>query len=145
MRLWSLHPQYLDAKGLVALSREALLAQAVLNGQTRGYRQHPQLWRFERCTVPAMQVAGYLQAVYAEAHRRGYRFDAQKIGAVARLEPMPVTRGQLEYERRHLMAKLAIRQPALLEALQDEDRPAPHPLFHLVEGPVEAWEVPSRG
>lgn len=43
MRLWSLHPQYLDAKGLVALWREGLLAQAVLAGQTRGYKRHPQL------------------------------------------------------------------------------------------------------
>ncbi|HEU5178767.1 MAG TPA: pyrimidine dimer DNA glycosylase/endonuclease V, partial [Burkholderiales bacterium] len=32
MRLWSLHPKYLDARGLVALWREALLAQAVLRG-----------------------------------------------------------------------------------------------------------------
>ncbi len=38
MRLWSLHPRYLDAKGLVALWREALLARAVLRGATRGYR-----------------------------------------------------------------------------------------------------------
>jgi len=30
MRLWSLHPRYLDAKGLVALWREGLLAQKVL-------------------------------------------------------------------------------------------------------------------
>ena len=36
MRLWSLHPRYLDAKGLVALWREGLLAQAVLKGQTKG-------------------------------------------------------------------------------------------------------------
>lgn len=143
MRLWSLHPRYLDPKGLVALWREALLAQAVLRGQTRGYRQHPQLRRFALCAEPAMQVAGYLQAVHAEAQRRGYRFDAQKIGAVASLEPIALTRGQLEYERAHLMAKLAVRQPALLEALRDEEHPAAHPLFHLVEGPVESWEVLS--
>jgi hypothetical protein len=43
MRLWSLHPQYLDPQGLVALWREALLAQAVLRGKTRGYKHHPQL------------------------------------------------------------------------------------------------------
>jgi hypothetical protein len=33
MRLWSLHPEYLDANGLVALWREALLAQAFLQGK----------------------------------------------------------------------------------------------------------------
>jgi len=47
MRLWSLHPSYLDAKGLVALWREGLLAKAVLNGQTKGYKNHPQLERFK--------------------------------------------------------------------------------------------------
>jgi len=31
----------LDAKGLVALSREALLAQKVSLGAMRGYRHHP--------------------------------------------------------------------------------------------------------
>ena len=38
MRLWSLRPKYLDSQGLVALWREGLLAQAVLRGKTRGYR-----------------------------------------------------------------------------------------------------------
>ncbi|HWP85543.1 MAG TPA: pyrimidine dimer DNA glycosylase/endonuclease V, partial [Terriglobia bacterium] len=38
MRLWSLHPSLLDSKGLVALWREALLAQKVLRGETKGYR-----------------------------------------------------------------------------------------------------------
>jgi len=46
MRLWSLHPAYLDARGLGALWREGLLAQAVLRGKTRGYRSHPQLERW---------------------------------------------------------------------------------------------------
>lgn len=37
MRLWSIHPRYLDTKGLVALWRETLLlAQAVLFGNTKG-------------------------------------------------------------------------------------------------------------
>jgi len=46
MRLWSLHPSYLDPQGLVAVWREGLLAQAVLRGQTTGYTRHPQLARF---------------------------------------------------------------------------------------------------
>ncbi len=46
MRLWSLHPSHLDSRGLVALWREALLAQKVLRGLTRGYKHHPQLARF---------------------------------------------------------------------------------------------------
>jgi hypothetical protein len=46
MRLWSLHPRHLDARGLVALWREGLLARAALHGETRGYHHHPQLQRF---------------------------------------------------------------------------------------------------
>ena len=48
MRLWSVHPKYLDSKGLVALWREALLAKQVLEGGTKGYRNHPQLDRFKK-------------------------------------------------------------------------------------------------
>ncbi len=75
MRLWSIHPQYLDPQGLVALWREALLAQAVLRGETRGYRNHPQLERFKEHAAPLAAISHYLQAVYAEATRRGYRFN----------------------------------------------------------------------
>ena len=40
MRIWSLHPKYLDAKGIVALWRETLLAKHVLEGKTKGYKNH---------------------------------------------------------------------------------------------------------
>jgi hypothetical protein len=63
MRLWSLHPKYLDAKGLVALWREALLAQAVLRGNTRGYQNHPQLLRFRQQSSPLSAIASYLVSV----------------------------------------------------------------------------------
>ena len=36
MRLWSVHPQHLDVRGLVALWREGLLARKVLLGETNG-------------------------------------------------------------------------------------------------------------
>src|SRR5208283_2242181 len=80
MRLWTLHPKYLDARGLVALWREALLAQKVLRGAARGYRHHPQLRRFSGQKNPPATLAAYLGAVHEEAGRRKYRFDASKIG-----------------------------------------------------------------
>jgi hypothetical protein len=80
MRLWSLHPQYLDTKGLIALWREALLAQAVLSNKTRGYKQHPQLLRFKTCTNPSLQICNYLRSIHGEAVRRGYNFDEAKLG-----------------------------------------------------------------
>jgi hypothetical protein len=63
MRLWTLHPKYLDAQGLVALWREGLLAQKVLRGRTRGYRHHPQLARFRAQADPVASIARYLRAV----------------------------------------------------------------------------------
>jgi hypothetical protein len=106
MRLWTLHPKYLDARGLVALWREALLAQKVLCGTTRGYKHHPQLRRFSRLANPPAALANYLAGVHEEAVQRGYKFDASKIGTRQFRGKLKETRGQLLYEWRHLKRKL---------------------------------------
>lgn len=139
MRLWSVHPKYLDATGLVALWREALLAQAVLRGETRGYRHHPQLRRFQECADPCHSIAAYLWPVQAEAVRRGYRFDAGKIRGPAGAPTLTVSVGQLSYERQHLTAKLTLRAPDWLAQLGSD--PPPHPLFTVVPGDVAPWEI----
>jgi len=150
MRLWSLHPKYLDARGLVALWREALLAKKVLRGATRGYRSHPQLVRFRAQRDPVAAVNAYLAGVREEALARGYRFDARKLaGRRARLRIVE-TRGQLEYEWRHLLAKLAVRDPARWRALAHVAQPEPHPGFAIRAGGVRAWEktrsaAPAQG
>lgn len=141
MRLWSLHPRYLDAKGLVALWREGLLAQKVLAGATRGYRHHPQLSRFRSQPDAQGAIAAYLREVQREAMRRGYRFDATKIGRCMEGVNMVVTRGQMDYELAHLRAKLMLRDPAALQRIAAVNQPEPHPLFEVVSGDVEAWEV----
>lgn len=140
MRLWSIHPKYLDAKGLVALWREALLAQKVLTGATRGYRNHPQLTRFKLLENPLAGLASYLAAVCDEASQREYRFDASKIALVRFEGKMPVTRGQMDFEWHHLLRKLTTRDPARLEALKQIATPEPHPLFRVVDGEIEPWE-----
>jgi hypothetical protein len=144
MRLWSLHPRYLDRQGLTALWREALLAQAVLLGKTRGYRHHPQLRRFLATADPGAAIAAYLAAVHAEAARRGYRYDAGKIGPHGDVASMEVARGQLEYEWRHLLGKLRQRSPDRLAALEVASLPEPHPSFRVVAGGVADWEVVTR-
>lgn len=142
MRLWSLHPRYLDPQGLVALWREALLARAVLRGTTRGYRRHPQLERFRSSSSPRWAINGYLAAVHAESVRRGYTFDRTKLGPVRDVEPIPVTRGQLRHEWTHLLAKLRHRNPSIYHELHHLTSPACHPSFHLRPGPVASWERP---
>ena len=141
MRVWSLHPRYLDARGLVALWREGLLAQAVLAGHTRGYTRHPQLVRFRDSSSPLETIATYLLAVHAEATCRGYHFDAGRVASPGGAESIAVTQGQLAYEWAHLKAKLRVRDPARLVGLEGPSPPEPHPLFHLVPGPVAPWEV----
>jgi hypothetical protein len=140
MRLWTVHPKHLDAKGLVALWREALLAQKVLQGRTRGYRHHPQLIRFQATRNPAAAVARYLEAVHQESVRRGYRFDASKIGSRKIRGSIPETKGQLLYEWKHLKRKLAARDPERLRACRAVAVPDHHPLFRMIPGGVRAWE-----
>jgi Pyrimidine dimer DNA glycosylase len=140
MRIWSIHPKYLDSQGLVALWREALLAQAVIRGQTQGYRHHPQLLRFRRQSAPVSTIAAYLTAVHVEACSRSYTFDKSKIASKRKVPPIPVTSGQIEYEWTHLLRKLALRSPAHFERIHAEPTPECHPLFRIVAGDVETWE-----
>lgn len=140
MRLWTLHPRYLDARGLVALWREALLARAVLRGATRGYRHHPQLARFRAHASPRAAINSYLRAVALEAQRRGYEFDRSKIGPVRRGLRLRATRGQMDYEWRHLLDKLRHRSPRWHAHWRSERAPDPHPLFRIVPGGIASWE-----
>ena len=140
MRLWSLHPKYLDPQGLVALWREGLLARAVLRGETRGYHHHPQLWRFRAHRAPRRAIDAYLHVVCDEADARGYHFDRRKLGARHRLERVGVTRGQLDYEWRHLRRKLGRRSRATLRKWADVARPVCHPLLRRRAGAIEHWE-----
>lgn len=140
MRLWTLHPKYLDRAGLLALWREALLAQAVLRGETRGYRNHPQLIRFRNHPEPETAICVYLVRILDEAVRRGYRFNPEKIGPCGKTPTIPVTRGQLLHERNHLLGKLERRDCAACEVLTRTVEPDPHPLFTIRPGAVESWE-----
>jgi hypothetical protein len=140
MRLWTIHPKYLDARGLVALWREGLLAQRVLQGGTRGYRHHPQLIRFRARRSSIACIASYLRDVHAEACRRGYQFDAAKIARARACAQVPETAGQLTVEWGHLKIKLRTRAPDRYRELALIGRPDPHPLFHIVPGEVRDWE-----
>jgi hypothetical protein len=140
MRLWTLHPKYLDAAGLVAVWREGLLAQQVLRGRTKGYRFHPQLYRFQSHARPRACIARYLRGVHEESCARGYRFDAAKIGRQARNLVLSETRGQLMYEWRHLKRKLSARAPEEYRRLRQIKVPDAHPLFRIVAGGVRDWE-----
>lgn len=144
MRLWSIHPSLLDSKGLVACWRETLLAQKVLAGHTRGYRQHPQLQRFREQEDPLASIGCYLQGIHAEACARGYNFDATKIlFPHTQVPKITVTKGQVDFEIQHLRKKLEERDPQWLESSAwHYSQPPLHALFTLISGPIAEWERP---
>ncbi len=140
MRLWTLHPRYLDAKGLVAAWREALLAQKVLEGATRGYKNHPQLARFRAAARPLEAIAAFLAGIAEEAGRRGYHFDTSKIPGRRRRMKMEESRGQLLFEWDWLRAKLRARSPEVYCRFRAVRQPEAHPLFRIVPGGISDWE-----
>lgn len=145
MRLWTLHPKYLDSAGLVAAWREALLAQKVLTGHTRGYRSHPQLTRFRTQPNPIEAMGSFLTGIASEADSRGYNFDKRKILYHNLIDPILETSGQLLYEWAHLRNKLRVRSPELYRKLSIIVIPEPHPLFRIIPGKIKPWEKTEQG
>ncbi len=143
MRLWTLDPKYLDPQGLVALWREALLARAVIRGETRSYLNHPQLLRFKAHPAPRSAINAYLKSILAEAEARAYGFDGSKIGPVRAAVRLRSSMGQLEYEWRHLLMKLRRRSPAHYQSLRHIEVPEANVLFVIRPGAVEYWEKRS--
>lgn len=141
MRLWSIHPKYLDAKGLVALWREALLAKNVILGNTKGYKHHPQLHRFKSSPDPEAAIDHYLASIFEEATTRNYQFDKSKFFNPHSNLRLQVTKGQLDFERDHLLRKLKVRDLQKYTKLKGEDIPDAHPIFTIIDGGVERWEI----
>lgn len=140
MRLWSIHPCYLDAKGLVALWREGLLAKKVLEGKTKGYTKHPQLERFRKTKNAVSAINYYLSEVFAEAEKREYNFNKNKISRNFSSVKIPVTAGQIKFEAAHLKKKLQHRNPTQFLKLSKIKKIKSHLLFQIVKGKIERWE-----
>lgn len=145
MRLWSVHPKYLDRAGLTALWRESLLAQKVLDGTTKGYKNHPQLRRFYSHSQPRKAIGKYLREVWRESKVRGYNFDRTLIKAEGPANKIALNRGQLRYEFDLLRAKLKKRDPVKYHQLPSASNAQSHPLFRIVEGEIDEWEKVKPG
>lgn len=141
MRIWSLHPKYLDAKGLVALWRETLLAKQVLENKTKGYKNHPQLDRFKKAKKPLDLINQYLSEIYKESIERNYKFDRNKIDWEFKPGKITVTDGQLEYELIHLLKKLKSRDPVKFKEVRRLKNHAALEMFTVTKGGIENWEV----
>jgi hypothetical protein len=140
MRIWSIHPKYLDTKGLIALWRESLLAKKVLEGLTIGYKNHPQLDRFKKSKAPIEYINFYLESIWLEATKRNYKFDSSKFKSVNKIEQIPVTSGQIDFEIAHLLNKLKKRDISKHDELLLIKGIEVHPLFKKISGEIETWE-----
>lgn len=139
MRLWSIHPQYLDTKGLIAVWREGLLAKKVLEGKTKGYTHHPQLLRFQQTNTPVLFLQQYLYYIWEEATNRSFQFNREKCSFTKDIQRLPVHKGQLLFEWNHLQKKLEKRVPQMISQ-NNRNTPSPHPLFYIIPGEKEIWE-----
>jgi len=140
MRLWSIHPKYLDQKGLVALWREALLAKKVLKGKTKGYKNHPQLIRFKKAKDSLGAINFYLSVVWQESKKRDYSFNKSKINFNRETEKIKINNDQLYYEFDHLLKKLKKRDYKKYKVIKNPKAIIPHPIFKVVDGKIEDWE-----
>ena len=142
MRLWTINFKYLDAKGLVALWREALLAKNVLAGLTKGYKNHPQLDRFYAHENALEVINAYLAEVYAQACARGYKFDAAKVGEFDEriLAKIAVSRRQIEYEFAFLQEKLKSRDVKAYERNLSVKKIEVASIFEEIKSEIEPQE-----
>lgn len=142
MRLWSLNPKYLDSKGLVAVWREGLLAKKVLEGKTKGYKNHPQLIRFRNYDDSLAAINSYLYYIFLESQYRGYSFNKSKICCIKLRKIITSTKGQLKYELEHLLKKLKIRDLKKFNEIKKMNliNIETNPIFKVIEGKIEHWE-----
>lgn len=141
MRIWSIHPKYLDNIGLIACWRETLLTKHVLLGLTKGYKNHSQLLRFKNSSSPIDYINFYLNELYIESQNRNYNFNKNKIGKFKNnLEKINITNKQIEYEFNHLILKLKIRSKEKYEEIKNIKNIEANNLFNIINGEIESWE-----
>ena len=165
MRLWSIHPKYLDRMGLLALWREAILAKKILFGEelkpgAQKYINHPHFKRFKPTIgegwykQACMMV--YLKDVYEEGVKRGYKFnkDLALNTSVTKIFPsrtklglgihIPVTTGQLMFELELLKEKVSKRDKNWFSNNLSNPSftfPQPNETFLIKFGEKEEWET----
>jgi len=144
MRLWSIDLEYLDSKGLVALWREALLAKNVLEDNTKGYKNHPQLIRFKKSKDPLKEINKYLYIIYLESQNRNFKFNKLKFKQYKIENKIDITKGQIEFEFKHLLKKLKIRDQKKYEEIKNIKPIKANKLFKIKPGKIESWEKIPR-
>lgn len=147
MRLWSIHPQYLDTKEFVACWKDAIDASAIIKRDDRNiHKIYPQLSRFNDIIPSKPAINKYLMFMYYNSIIRGYRFKHKNID-FKEIEKNPgirilVTRGQLNHELKIVRKILEDRDSELLDSpIYSYREVEPNPMFMVITGGIEQWEV----
>lgn len=143
MRIWSLHPKYLDKKELIDSWNDGLRTIGILTRNHQGSIFRPELSRFRSQSEPIIAVEKYLLSIANEAKRRGYMVDIRKLPSIPVVvsHKIPVSSGQIEYEWRQLMHVLAGRSPGFLRRIEYSPSHDINPIFYKRPGhDIETWE-----
>lgn len=114
-----------------------------MEGNTKGYKNHPQLIRFKAVEKPLEAINQYLAEVWDEATRRGYNFNRNKIDFDFKKIKIEVTTGQMQYEFNHLLKKLEQRDPERFKQIENLKMVDCAEIFEVKEGEIEKWEIIS--
>lgn len=131
MRVWTVTPRYLDSIGLVALWRETLLAKKVLEGNTKGYKYHPQLDRFKNHPNPVEAINTYLKYLLKESKARDYNFNESKIGKKFSKIKINVSKKFVNEEFKVLKQKLKKRNFEKYKEIKNVKNPDLVPIFKI--------------
>lgn len=144
MRLWTIHPCYLDTAGLNGCWRESLLAKKVLEGKTKGYKNHPQLIRFKNSEDPILAIDIYIGSLLLESAYRGFSYHPPKsiltISHKDGMDKISVSEGQIAYEAMFLVKKLKDRKSTGRKSISPVNNIEICELFESVPGDIENWE-----
>lgn len=147
MRIWSIHPKYLDTKRLTAQWREALLCKSILEGKTKSYTKHPQYLKLLKLKNPYQFINFFLLTIWEESQKRGYKYDKSKINLdevkIFDNVYLDVTIEQLKYEFCHMLQKMNNDDPQYLKNIifLKKEGIISNPLFNSIDGNIMNFEI----
>lgn len=147
MRVWTIHPKYLNRKELSACWHDGLRALKVLSEPEKYQRFYEGLSVFRVQSEPVYALAKYLQAIGKEGVKRGLQMDLSLLPEVPkdfRLK-IPVSEERIASERKLLTKRLAGLGRWHLRKFQSMLPGRTNPLFFVQnDNHPSPWEIISR-
>lgn len=134
MRIWTLHPRYLDDATLREAWRDGLAARRRLVAGSKGRPTDPLIHAIAACKHPVRVIDAYLSHLHQEAQRRGKAFDRSRIDGARAGAGFAVDSERVRDDWDQLMARMAEREPARHERQAELRRPHCHPAFKRIPG-----------